>query len=138
MSAEETQEGLPFPVQPLRNQVIVEEVDLVPDSKIIMPDTAKSRLGTRYGRAVAVGPGTVSPFTGEMLPCEVRMGEVVMFGEYAGHAFTHDGEKYKLLQMADVVATVDVARFKPVKKDSVSADSLPALGKDTGKKIVMP
>ena len=118
----------PFPLEPLRNQLIIYELELK-KTFLIMPNTAKARLGVRYARVVMAGKGTISPFTGEFMPTGIEKGQVVAFGEYGGSVFHHAGEPYKILQMGDVVCIVDLATFDPFTRlRDPDKSALPGLG----------
>ena len=128
----------PFPVQPLCDRVIVEKVGFDSKSLIIMPDTSKSRLGARYGRVMAIGPGLFHPITGERVEPDVSVGDVVMHREYSGTPFKHGGKPYLTVCMDDVVNIIDEDRFDPFTHLSSSAkagEGLPGLGNDS---IILP
>lgn len=128
-----------FPVQPLRDMMVVQEVKFDAESMIIMPDTAKSRLGARYGRVVAKGKGLIHPVTGDRIPMDVELGNVVMHREYSGTPFKHAGVPYLLLPLDDAVSVVDEETFDPMthvsRKTSTSSSSLPGLKND---KLIVP
>ncbi len=122
-----------FPVRPLRDMMIVQDVRFDALSKIIMPDTAKSRLGSRYGRVVAIGPGLIHPVTGDFMPMGIEVGDVVQHREYSGTPFKHAGVPYLTVVLDDVVSVIDEARFDPItrlSREDAERDGnvLPGLG----------
>lgn len=144
LSDEYEEEDLPtgedFPVRPLDDRMVVREVKFDAESLLVMPDTAKSRLGARYGRVVAIGPGLIHPVTAELIDPGIKLGNVVMHREYSGTPFRHAGVPYLLLERDDCVSTVDEERFDPAKflygKSSASSSSgLPGLGND---RLIIP
>ena len=68
---------------------------------IIIPDTAKEK--PQQGKIVAVGPGSVSD-NGERVAPEVKEGDVVLYGKYAGTEVNVNGDDYLILRESDVLA----------------------------------
>jgi chaperonin GroES len=89
-------------IKPLADRVIVApmEQDNVKGS-IIIPDTAKEK--PQQGKIVATGPGSVSD-TGDRVALEVKKGDVVLYGKYAGTEVNVDGNDYLILRESDVLA----------------------------------
>lgn len=61
---------------------------------IIIPDSAQQRADR--GVVVAAGPGTLSP-SGERIPMELHVGDIILFPRQLGAEITLDGGKYILL-----------------------------------------
>ena len=53
----------------------------------------------------AVGPGRKND-KGEIVPMEVKVGDVVLYGKYSGTEVTVDGENYLIVKEPDVIATL--------------------------------
>jgi len=81
----------------LAGKVLVKphEAEAKTASGIIIPDSAKEK--PRQGTVVLVG---VPKKDEEM---EVKVGDVVLYGKYAGQELTIDGEEYLLLSQSDIL-----------------------------------
>ncbi len=66
---------------------------------IIIPDAAKEK--PQRGKVVAVGNGTKNE---EMV---LKVGDVVLYGKYAGTELENGGEKYLMMRQSDVLAVVE-------------------------------
>jgi chaperonin GroES len=93
-------------VRPLHDRVIVKRVDEEELTKggIIIPDTAKEK--PIEGKVVAVGKGKVTD-DGKKLPLEVKKGDRVLFGKYAGTEIQIDGEENLIMREDDIVAIIE-------------------------------
>ncbi len=87
-------------VKPLADRVVIEPMPAEERtaSGIIIPDTAKEK--PQRGTVVAVGPGTKD------VAMEVKEGDVVLYGKYAGTEVTVDGKDYMIMKQADVLAII--------------------------------
>lgn len=87
-------------IQPLADRVLVKPVAAEEKTLggIIIPDSAKEKPAK--GEVVAVGRGTKDE---EML---LKVGDVVLYGKYAGTEIEHEGEKYLIMRQSDVLATI--------------------------------
>jgi chaperonin GroES len=92
-------------VKPLEDRVVVKPSD--PEEKlqsgIIIPDTAKEK--PQRGQIVAVGPGKVSDSGNRVAP-EVKKGDTVLYGKYAGTEISIDGVDYLIMRESDILAIV--------------------------------
>jgi len=81
----------------LAGKVLVKphEAEAKTASGIIIPDSAKEK--PRQGTVVLVG----APKKDEEM--EVKVGDVVLYGKYAGQELTIDGEEYLLLSQSDIL-----------------------------------
>jgi chaperonin GroES len=93
-------------VRPLHDRVIVKRVEEEEKTKggIIIPDTAKEK--PMEGEVVAVGNGKVLE-SGERSPLEVKKGDRILFGKYAGTDIKIDGEEHLILREDDIIAIVE-------------------------------
>ena len=93
-------------VRPLHDRVIVKRVEEEEKTKggIIIPDTAKEK--PMEGEVVAVGNGKVLE-SGERFPLEVKKGDRILFGKYAGTDIKIDGEEHLILREDDIIAIVE-------------------------------
>jgi len=89
-------------IKPLADRVIVAPMEQeTVKGGIIIPDTAKEK--PQQGKIVAAGPGSVSD-NGERVAPEVKKGDVVLYGKYAGTEVSVDGKDYLILRESDVLA----------------------------------
>ena len=89
-------------IKPLADRVIVAPMEKETMSGgIIIPDTAKEK--PQQGKIVAAGPGSVSD-NGERVAPEVKKGDIVLYGKYAGTEVNVDGNDYLILRESDVLA----------------------------------
>ena len=89
-------------IKPLADRVIVAPMEKeTVKGGIIIPDTAKEK--PMQGKIVAVGPGNVSD-TGDRVAPEVKKGDIVLYGKYAGTEVNVDGSDYLILRESDVLA----------------------------------
>lgn len=107
-------------LQPLHDRVIVkpEEKETKTPSGIILPDTAQER--PLRGTVIAVGPGKLLD-NGKILPMDVKEGDVVLYGKYAGTEVKIDGEEYVILRQEDILAIDEGAKKK--KSEKVTAEA---------------
>ena len=92
-------------IRPLGDRVLVEPIEEKEQTVggIIIPDSAKEK--PMQGKVVAVGPGRKND-KGEIVPMEVKVGDVVLYGKYSGTEVTVDGENYLIVKEPDVIATL--------------------------------
>jgi chaperonin GroES len=93
-------------VRPLQDRVIVKRVEEEEVTKggIIIPDTAKEK--PIEGKIVAVGKGKMTE-DGKKIPLEVKKGDRVLFGKYAGTEIQIDGEENLIMREDDIVAIIE-------------------------------
>lgn len=87
-------------IKPLADRVLVEpaQAETKTASGIIIPDTAKEK--PQKGKVVAVGPGTKDE------PVTVKVGDMVLYGKYAGTELKLDGVDYLIMRESDILAIV--------------------------------
>jgi chaperonin GroES len=93
-------------LQPLEDRIVVraQEAEETTTSGLVIPDTAKEK--PQQGEVLAVGPGRRSEQTGELIPVDVGVGDVVVYSKYGGTEITVDGEDLLILTSRDVLAKV--------------------------------
>jgi chaperonin GroES len=93
-------------IRPLHDRVIVKRVEEEEKTKggIIIPDTAKEK--PVEGKVVAVGAGKILE-NGKKLALEVKKGDRVLFGKYAGTDIKIDGEEHLIMREDDIIAIVE-------------------------------
>jgi len=90
---------------PLGDRVIVKILEEGEEKKggIIIPDTAKER--SQEGEVVAVGKGRRNN-AGDRVEMEVKKGDRVLFGKYAGNEITIDMDKFLVVKEDEIIAIV--------------------------------
>ena len=93
-------------IRPLQDRIIVErlEEETMTAGGIIIPDSAKEK--PQEGKVVAVGKGKVTE-EGKALPLDVKVGDKVLFGKYAGTEIKIDGKEYLMMREDDVLGVVE-------------------------------
>jgi chaperonin GroES len=93
-------------IKPLNDRVLVIRVEEEQKTAggIIIPDTAKEK--PQEGKVVAVGPGKTNE-QGERTPLEVKAGDRILFGKYAGTEIKIDGEEQIFMRESDILAILD-------------------------------
>ena len=93
-------------IRPLHDRVIVKRIEEEETTKggIIIPDTAKEK--PMEGKVTAVGNGKLLE-NGNVQPLEVKKGDKVLFGKYAGTEIKIDGEEHLIMREDDIIAIVD-------------------------------
>jgi len=94
-----------FSIKPLHEKVVVERMDAETKSAggILIPDTAKEK--PMRGTVIAVGPGRVLD-TGEVKALDVKKGDKVLFGGYAGSEVKLDGKDYLIVNESEIFAVI--------------------------------
>ena len=84
--------------KPLADRVLVEpkEAETKTASGLYIPDTAKEK--PQEGKVIAAGPGKKDE------PMEVKVGDEVIYGKYAGTEVTVEGKKYLIVKQSDILA----------------------------------
>ncbi|HXX93830.1 MAG TPA: co-chaperone GroES [Planctomycetota bacterium] len=92
-------------LKPLRDKVVVErsEAEAKTAGGIVLPDSAKDK--PKQGTVVAVGPGRILE-NGEVKALEVKKGDRILFGGYAGTEVKHDGKEYLILSENEILAVL--------------------------------
>ena len=87
-------------IKPLADRVVIEpqEVQTKTASGLFIPDTAKEK--PQQGTIVAAGPGKKDE------PMEVKVGDMVLYGKYAGTEVTVDDKKYLIVKQSDILAII--------------------------------
>jgi len=91
--------------KPLHDRVLIRRVaeDEKTAGGIIIPDTAKEK--PMQGEVLAVGPGYKED-DGTVRPLDVKEGDWVLFGKWAGTEVTIDGEELTILKESDIFGIV--------------------------------
>ena len=94
--------------RPLHDRVVVKRIDAEEKSAggIIIPDTAKEKPS--QGEVVAVGPGGRDE-AGKLIPIDIKVGDRVLFGKYAGTEIKIDGEDFLIMREEEVLGILEGA-----------------------------
>ena len=92
-------------VRPLLDRVLIKrvEADEKVKSGIIIPDTAKEK--PMEGRVIAVGAGRLDE-DGKRIPMEVKAGDRILFGKYAGTEIKIDDEEHIILKEDEILGII--------------------------------
>ena len=93
-------------IRPLHDRVIVKRVEEEDKTKggIIIPDSAKEKPSE--GKVIAIGKGKLLD-NGQLLALEVKKGDKVLFGKYAGTEIKIDGEEHLIMREDDIIAIIE-------------------------------
>jgi chaperonin GroES len=93
-------------IKPLRDRVIIRRLGEEEKTKggIIIPDTAKEK--PQEGEVVAVGTGKVFE-DGKIVPLEIKKGDRVLFGKYAGTEVKVEGEELLMMREEDILGILE-------------------------------
>ena len=102
-------------IRPLHDRVIVRRIEEQETVKggLIIPDTAKEK--SQEGEVVAVGKGKVLE-NGTLVPLEVKEGDRVLFGKFAGSEVRVADQDYLILREDEIIGIVTKASKAAGKK----------------------
>ncbi len=92
-------------VKPLQDRVLIRRLDEHTKTAggIIIPDTAKEKPSE--GIVEAIGPGMVTP-EGKVIPMNVKVGDKVLFGKWAGTEIKVNGEDRLIIKEPEILAII--------------------------------
>lgn len=93
-------------IKPLNDRVLVLRIEEEQKTSggIIIPDTAKEK--PVQGRVVAAGPGKVDE-EGRRIAMDVKKGDRVLFGKYAGNEIKLDGVEHLIMRQDDILGIIE-------------------------------
>jgi chaperonin GroES len=93
-------------IRPLQDRVIVKRVEEEEKTKggIIIPDSAKEK--PIEGKVIAVGKGKANE-DGKLRALDVKKGDHVLFGKYAGTEVKLDGVDHLILREDDILGVIE-------------------------------
>jgi chaperonin GroES len=93
-------------LRPLQDRILVKRVEEETTTKggIIIPDTAKEKPAE--GKVVATGNGKLGD-DGKRVALEVKKGDRILFGKYAGTEVKIEGDEYLIMREDDVLGIID-------------------------------
>lgn len=95
-----------MPVKPLHDRVVVkraEEAEQKSAGGLFIPDTAKEK--PQRGEIIAVGEGKKDD-TGKRIAMDVKAGDIVLFGKYAGSEVKLDGQELLIMREDDILGII--------------------------------
>ena len=93
-------------IKHLEARIVIRQVEAeqTTASGLVIPDTAKEK--PQEGEVIAVGPGRVDD-SGNRIPVDVKVGDVVIYSRYGGTEVKYDGQEFQILSSRDVLAVVE-------------------------------
>ncbi|MBU2226997.1 MAG: co-chaperone GroES [Proteobacteria bacterium] len=93
-------------IRPLQDRVIVKRLEEEATTKggIIIPDTAKEK--PMEGLVIAVGKGKTTE-DGKLIKPDVKAGDRILFGKYAGTEVKIDGEERLIMREDDILGIIE-------------------------------
>jgi len=96
---------------PLHDRILIRRVEEAETSRggIIIPDSAKDK--PQEGEVVSVGKGKINE-EGKVHPLDVKEGDRILFGKYAGTEIKLDGEDFVIMREEEVLGIITGAAKK--------------------------
>jgi len=93
-------------VRPLHDRVIIERIEEGEQKigGIIIPDSAKEK--PQQGKIIAAGKGRIEK-DGRVTPLDVKAGDTILFGKYAGQEIKIDGNDYLIMREEEVLGVIE-------------------------------
>jgi chaperonin GroES len=93
-------------IRPLGDHILVKRIKEEERTKggIIIPDTAKEK--PQEGKVIAVGKGKYND-DGKLIPLEVKAGDSILFGKYAGSEVKFLGDEHLILREDDILGILE-------------------------------
>ena len=90
---------------PLHDRILVRRIEEQETVRggIIIPDSAKEK--PQEGEVIAVGKGKINE-DGKVFPLDVKAGDRILFGKYAGTEVKIDGEEFLIMKEDEVLGTI--------------------------------
>ncbi len=93
-------------IRPLHDRVVVrrKEEETTTAGGIVLPGKAAEK--PTQGEVLAVGNGRILQ-SGEVQPMDVKVGDVILFGQYAGSSVKVDGEELLIMNESDILGVIE-------------------------------
>jgi chaperonin GroES len=90
---------------PLHDRILVRRIEEAETTRggIILPDTAKEK--PQEGEVISAGKGKISE-EGKVRPLDVKEGDRILFGKYAGTEIKLDGEDFIIMREEEVLGII--------------------------------
>ena len=102
---------------PLHDRILVRRVEEADTTRggIIIPDSAKDK--PQEGEVISAGKGKINE-DGKVRPLDVKEGDRILFGKYAGTEIKLDGEDFVIMREEEVLGVISGA---PAKKETAGS-----------------
>ncbi|WP_298273126.1 co-chaperone GroES [Geobacter sp.] len=93
-------------LRPLQDRIIVKRIEEETKTAggILIPDTAKEK--PQRGEIVAVGNGKKTE-DGKVIPVDLKAGDKVLFGKYAGTEIKIEGQEFLIMREDDILGVIE-------------------------------
>jgi chaperonin GroES len=93
-------------VRPLRDRVLLRRIEEAETriGGIVIPDTAKEK--PQEANVIAIGSGRITD-EGKTIPLDVKLGDQVLVGKYAGTEITLDGKEYLIVREDEILGVAE-------------------------------
>lgn len=93
-------------LRPMQDRIIVKRLEEEQKTAggLFIPDTAKEK--PQRGEVVAVGNGKKTD-DGKVVPLDVKAGDKVLFGKYAGTEIKIEGQEYLIMREDDILGVIE-------------------------------
>lgn len=93
-------------IRPLHDRVVVRRMaeETMTASGIVIPDSATEKPS--QGEVVAIGRGKTND-SGTITPLDVKVGDKVLFGKYAGNEVKVEGEEVIVMREEDIMGVLE-------------------------------
>ncbi|MDP1539133.1 MAG: co-chaperone GroES [Moraxellaceae bacterium] len=93
-------------IRPLHDRVVIRRVEEETKTAggILLPGSAAEKPS--QGEVIAIGNGSIKE-NGEVRPLDVKVGDKVLFGQYAGSTVKVDGEEYMIMKESEIFAVLE-------------------------------
>ncbi|QSV46838.1 co-chaperone GroES [Geobacter benzoatilyticus] len=93
-------------LRPLQDRILVKRIEeeQVTAGGIFIPDTAKEK--PQRGEIVAVGNGKKTE-DGKVIPVDLKVGDKVLFGKYAGTDIKVEGQDFLIMREDDILGVIE-------------------------------
>ena len=120
-------------IRPLHDRIVVHRLEEGEQQVggIIIPDTAKEK--PQQGTVIAAGNGKLNE-DGKRFPLDVKTGDRILFGKYAGQEIKLDGQEYFIMKEDDVLGVIEGHTKKTVAPTRKTATILKNKNKNKKKK----
>ncbi|HMF74256.1 MAG TPA: co-chaperone GroES [Bryobacteraceae bacterium] len=92
-------------IRPLHDRVVVKRIEEgeAKHGTLFIPDSAKEK--PQQGEVVAVGKGKKAD-DGKIVPCDVQVGDRILFGKYSGSDIKLDGVEYMIMREDEILGVL--------------------------------
>ena len=93
-------------LRPLGDKILIKRVEAETKTKsgIVLPDSAKEK--PQQGKIIAAGKGRIEK-DGKVTPLDVKAGDTILFGKYAGQEIKIDGNDYLIMREEEVLGVIE-------------------------------